>query len=140
VPGGGLRPIPTISAEDVGEITAQTAIREDLKGKRFKLTGPEAISFPEAAKRISEVTGKKIKHIQIPLFAFKIVSIITLPFNSFIRFLYWGIKMLNNFPSDLAEKVPEDHKYLLKIFSYTPITFDMEIRRRFNKTVLLKNQ
>ncbi len=35
VPGGGINPIPAISSEDVGEITAQTVLRNDLSGKRF---------------------------------------------------------------------------------------------------------
>jgi uncharacterized protein YbjT (DUF2867 family) len=131
VPGGGIKPIPTISPEDVGEITAQTVLRNDLSGKRFRLTGPEAISFPEAAERISAITKKQINHIKIPLIAVKVVSIITLPFNPFIRFIYWSLKLLNNFPSDLAKNVPEDHQILLKTFSYTPITFDMEIKNRF---------
>ena len=120
VPGGGQRPIPTISADDVGEIVAQTVIRNDLKGKRFRLTGPEAISFPEAAKRISAITGKPVKCIKIPLFLVYIVSIITLPFNPFVRFIYWSLKLLNNFPSVLAEKAPEDHQLLLKTFDYQP--------------------
>lgn len=58
VPGGGMNPVPIISPEDVGEITAQTVLRNDLSGRRFRLTGPEAISFPEAAKRISVITKK----------------------------------------------------------------------------------
>lgn len=131
VPGGGIKPIPTISPEDVGEITAQTVLRNDLSGKRFRLTGPEAISFPEAAERISAITKKRIKHIKIPLIAVKVVSIITLPFNPFISFIYCAIKLLNNFPSDLAKNVPEDHQILLKTFSYTPITFDIEVKNRF---------
>jgi uncharacterized protein YbjT (DUF2867 family) len=131
VPGGGIKPIPTISAEDIGEIAAQTVLRNDLSGKRFRLTGSEAISFPEAAERISAITKKRIKHIKIPLIAVKVVSIITLPFTPFISFIYCALKLLNNFPSDLAKNVPEDHQILLKTFSYTPIKFDMEIKNRF---------
>lgn len=131
VPGGGIKPIPAISPEDVGEIAAQTILRNDVGGKRFRLTGPEAISLPEAAERISAITKKQIKHIKIPLVAVKVVSIITLPFNPLIRFIYYALKVLNNFPSDLAKSVPEDHQILLKTFTYTPITFDMEIKNRF---------
>lgn len=60
VPGGGLNAFPSISAEDVGEITAQVALRDNLNGKRIKLTGPEALTFPEVAKRISLISGKKL--------------------------------------------------------------------------------
>jgi len=131
VPGGGTKPIPTISPENVGEISAQTILRDDLSGRRFRLTGPEAISFPEATKRISAITNRQIKHIKIPLFLIRIVSIITLPFNPFIRFVYWSLKLLNSFPDDLAKNVPEDFQILIKTFSYTPITFDMEVKKRF---------
>ena len=131
VPGGGIKPIPTISPEDVGEITTQTVLRNDLRGKRFRLTGPEAISFPQAAERISAITKKRIKHIKIPLIAVRVVSIITLPFNPFIKYIYCAPKLLNNFPSDLAKNVPADHQILLKTFKYTPVTFDMEIKNRF---------
>jgi uncharacterized protein YbjT (DUF2867 family) len=133
VPGGGYNAIPTISAEDVGEITAQVAIRDDLKGERIKLTGPEALSFPEVAKRITLISGKKITHMAIPLIIINVVSFLLIPFAPFVRFLYKSLKMLNNFPKDLAERVPQDHKLLRELFEYEPVTLEMEIRRRINE-------
>jgi uncharacterized protein YbjT (DUF2867 family) len=136
VPGGGYNAFPTISPEDVGEITAQIVMRDDLNGKRIKLTGPKAYSFPEVAKLISDISGKKIKHMRIPLFLINIVSFLLLPFAPFVRYLYKSLKMLNNFPSDLAENVPEDHKLLRKLFDYEPVTLEMEINRRINENSL----
>jgi uncharacterized protein YbjT (DUF2867 family) len=133
VPGGGYKAIPTISGEDVGEITAQVALRNDLNGRRLKLTGPEAFSFPEVAEKISLLTGKKIKHVAIPLTIINVVSFLLIPFIPFVRFLYKSLKMLNNFPKDLADKVPEDHKILRELFEYEPITMEMEIIRRINE-------
>ena len=130
VPGGGLNPVPTVSPTDVGEIAAQTIIRTDLNKKRFRITGKEAISFPQFAEKVSKITGKKIKHIKIPLAIFRIVSIIILPFNPFLRFIYWSLKLLNNFPKDLAEDVPKDHEILLKTFSYNSIDIETEIKQR----------
>ena len=130
VPGGGLNPIPGISAIDVGEITAQTALRDNLSGKRFRLTGPEAMSFPIAAKHISKTTGKKIKYTKVPLAIIKIVSVIVYPFNPFVDFLYQSLKLLNNFPEDLASNVPADHKILLETFDYKPVSFEEEIKSR----------
>ena len=43
---------------------------------------------------------KRIKHITIPLIAVRVVSIITLPFNPFIKYIYCALKLLNNFPSE----------------------------------------
>jgi len=130
VPGGGLKPIPSISAIDVGKIAAQTILRDDLSGKRFRLTGPEAMSFPIAAEHISKLTGKKIKHTKIPLAIIKIVSIIVYPFNPFVDFLYQSLKLLNNFPEDLTSNVPADHKILMETFNYKPVSFNEEIRSR----------
>ncbi|MFC1746911.1 SDR family oxidoreductase [Candidatus Neomarinimicrobiota bacterium] len=130
VPGGGLVAVPTISPEDIGEITAQVVLRADLGQKRFRLTGPEAISFPEAAHRISALTGKRIRHINLPLFIFRVGAMLALPFTPFVRFLYWSLKLLNHFPKDLAGRVPQDHQILLDTFSYSPVTFNMEIERR----------
>ncbi|MCF7823516.1 MAG: NAD(P)H-binding protein [Candidatus Marinimicrobia bacterium] len=130
VPGGGLKAIPCISADDVGEITAQTALRDDLSGQRLKLTGPEAFTFPKAAERISFISGKAIKHITIPLSVINLVSFCLIPFFPFVRFLYKSLKMLNNFPADLADNVPEDHKILRDLFNYEPVTLEMETTQR----------
>ncbi|MEW5818419.1 MAG: NAD(P)H-binding protein, partial [Spirochaetota bacterium] len=87
VPGGGPPALPTVSPVDVGEIAAQTVLRDDLRGKRFQMTGPEALSFPEATRRISEVTGKAIRFRKIPLFPLKIASVLIWPFNPYLRHL-----------------------------------------------------
>ena len=136
VPGGGLNPFPTISPEDVGEITAQIVMRNDLNGKRIRLTGPKAYSFPEVAKLMTDISGKRIKHLKIPLLIINIVSFLLLPFTPFVRYLYKSLKMLNNFPADLAENVPEDHKLLRELFDYEPVTLEMEINRRINENSL----
>jgi len=136
VPRGGLNAIPCISAEDVGEITAQTALRDDLNGHRLKLTGPEAFTFPEAAKRISSISGKNIKHAAIPLIIVNILSFLLIPFTPFLRFLYKSLKMLNNFPPDLAESVPDEHEKLRELFDYTPVSLEDEATRRLERKLL----
>jgi len=128
--GGGIRSIPTISQEDVGVIVAQATLGDDLGGRRFRLTGPEAISFPEAVKRFSLFTGREIKFIKIPLSMINVISFVMQSFFPFFRFIYLSLKLLNYFPTDLSDSVPEDHRILLDEFSYTPVTFDMEIERR----------
>lgn len=130
VPGGGPPALPTISPRDVGEIAAQTVLRDDLGGKRIRMTGPEAISFPEAARRISEVMCKTVNFRKIPLLPLKIVSIIAWPVNPFLRHLVPYIELMNSFPQDVAAKVPEDHQWLVNTFSYSPTTLEMETRSR----------
>jgi len=130
VPGGGLNAFPTISPEDVGEITAQIVMRDDLNGKRIKLTGPKAYSFPEVAKLMTDISGQIVTHMKIPLFVVNIVSSLLLPFTPFVRYLYKSLKMLNNFPADLANDVPKDHALLRQLFDYEPVTLEMEIKQR----------
>ena len=40
----------------------------------------------------------------------KIASLVTLPFNPYLRYVSWSVKLLNSFPQDLVEQVPEDHQ------------------------------
>jgi len=136
IPGGGWKAVPTISADDVGEITAQAVLRDDLGKKRLRLTGPEAFNFPAAADLFSKTTGKRVKHFPVPLFLFGFVSTLAYPFNPFLRYIYKSLLMLNNFPEDLALMVPEDHKKLRELFNYEPVTLEMEIRRRINENKL----
>lgn len=72
----------------------------------------------------------------IPLTIINVVSFLLLPFAPFVRFLYKSLKMLNNFPSDLAENVPNDHKILRDLFDYEPVTFEMEIIKRLKENKL----
>ena len=133
VPGGGLKAIPTISAEDVGEITAQTALRDDLGGQRIRLTGPQAYNFPEVAALISEITGSAIQHMAIPLTVVNVISALIYPITPFPRYLYQSLLLLNNFPADLADEVPRDHQKLLELFDYEPRTLEAEIEGRLGR-------
>lgn len=133
VPGGGYMQIPCISATDVGEIAAQAAMRNDLGGQRFKMTGPKAYSFPEVAVIMAELAGKKIKHVKIPLSIFAFISFVTYPFNPFVRYIYKSLKMLNNFPKEFAEQVPSEHQRLRETYNYEPITLEMEILKRMKE-------
>ncbi len=131
VPGGGPPGIPTINRNDVGKIAAQTVLRNDLSGQRLRVTGPEALSFPEAAERIGQITGEPIQFVKVPLLPLNIISLVLWPFNPYLRYIFWSVKLLNNFPQSLAQRVPQDHQHLLDNFDYTPTTFEMEAKRRF---------
>jgi uncharacterized protein YbjT (DUF2867 family) len=134
VPGGGPPTgLPTIARQDVGEIAAQALLRDDLGEGRFRLTGPEALTFPEAARRIGEVTGEPLKVTRIPLLPFRVGALLTRPFNPFVQQLFWSIKLMNHFPPDLAARVPTDHGQLRETFDYEPMTFEMETQKRYGK-------
>ena len=125
VPGGGPPALPSVATDDVGEIAAQAALRNDLNGQRIRLAGPEALSFPAAARRIGEATNRDIKFRKIPILPIKIASILAWPFTPYLRYLAGSITMLNLFPPDLAEAVPEDHRQLQELFDYQPVTLEM---------------
>lgn len=135
VPGGGPAALPTVSPVDVGEIAAQAVLRHDLGGKRFRMVGPEGISFPEAAERISRVAGKTIRFRKIPMLLFRIARVITRPFTPFsdlilfINQMLGFIQLLNQFPQDFIDEIPEDHRLLLNTFDYVPTTLEMEAQR-----------
>ena len=141
VPGGGPPALPTISPVDVGEIAAQAVLRDDLSGRRFRLVGPEAISFPEAARRIAAVTGKPLQFRKIPLILPKIASILLTPLAPFSdRIAYVSqmlgfIKLLNAFPVEMAAEAAQAHQQLRETFDYTPTTLEMEAERRCSAQV-----
>ena len=130
VPGGGMVPVPTVSPLDVGEIAAQVVLRDDLSHKRIRVTGPEAISFPEAASRMTTITGKSTRHVKIPLRIVRMVTGFLSVFDPFPGFVYQSLLLLNNFPEDISSEVSNDFRYLQETFSYDPVWFDDEIRSR----------
>jgi uncharacterized protein YbjT (DUF2867 family) len=130
VPGGGQAALPAVSAVDVGEITAQAVLRDDLGGQRIRMVGPEAITFPDAAQRISAVTGREIRLTKIPLLPLRIASLVTAPVNPFLRHVYPYAKLMNSFPADITDTAQQDHKRLLELFDYVPTTLEMEVERR----------
>lgn len=131
VPGGGRKPVATIAAEDVGEITAQTISRNDLNKQRIKLTGSKALSFPEFANIVADVSGIKLKYSAIPLSLVNVVSYVIYPVFPFARYLYCSLKLLNNFPDDLAQSVPDEHNHLQNIFDYNSTRIETMIEQRF---------
>jgi uncharacterized protein YbjT (DUF2867 family) len=139
IPGGGPPKLPTISPMDVGEIVAEAVLREDLSGKRFRLVGPDLMSFQEAADRIGAFLNKKIKLVKppllLPLLGQKILFLFK-PFSkkaSFACFVINHLKLLNKFPQDIALNSIQDHTLLLQVFNYKPYTFEREISRRFSE-------
>ena len=84
---------------------------------------------------IKPATIMRAKTIKVKTTLLKF-SLLLLPFTPFVRYLYKSLKMLNNFPTDLAENVPKDHKLLRELFDYEPVTLEMEINRRINENNL----
>ncbi|HEY3317530.1 MAG TPA: NAD(P)H-binding protein [Coriobacteriia bacterium] len=136
VPGGGPKAFPTISPVDLGEIAAQSVLRDDLEKRRIRLAGPDLLSFPEAAERLSAVYGKTIRFTAIPLVLPRIAWYATWPLARLSRSLDYAhtilgfAQLLNAFPQDLALASVDDHAELIRTFDYAPITLEMEAKRR----------
>ena len=135
VPGGGPPALPTVSAVDVGEIAAQAALRDDLSGRRFRLVGPEALSFAEAARRISAALGRPLRFRRIPLALPTLAWQLTRPLSGlsgrllYVHQMLGFIRLLNHFPSEIAAEAPQAHRLLTDTFSYRPTTLEMEAQR-----------
>lgn len=130
VPGGGPPAIPVVAADDAGVIAAQAALRSDLAGQRFHVTGPEALSFPEAASRIGQVLGTSIRVRAIPLLPMRTALRVAGLFDPFFDYLRASIVLLNHFPQDLVAGVPTAHRRLIETFDHVPTTLEQETRRR----------
>jgi uncharacterized protein YbjT (DUF2867 family) len=121
VPGGGPKGLPTVSPVDVGEIVAQTIMRDDLSGQRIQMTALQTYSFSDAANRISKVWGKTITFRKIPILFPTIAYNLSAPLSIFSdRFLYLHtllgfVRLLNNFPEKYIQQVPLLHQKLMSI-------------------------
>lgn len=72
VPRGGLF-LPTGSGKeapidpcDIAAVAVKTLTTPGHEGKIYELTGPELLSFAEVAQRISALTGKPLKFVDVP--------------------------------------------------------------------------
>ncbi len=127
VPGGGPSALPNISPIDLGEIAAQAALRSNLPQKRYRLTSPSALSFPEAARRISDEIGRNIPFRKIPLFPFKIIAKLAgflKPVMPYTAQLLPFILLLNDFESEVKLQTITDYQILQETFNFVPHTLE----------------
>lgn len=55
-----------VDARDVGEAAAKVLSGEGFEGKRFDLTGPEALTTDEVLATLAEVFGHKYNYVDVP--------------------------------------------------------------------------
>ena len=119
--------LPNICAIDLGEIVAES-IDMDLPIRRYQMVGPDVISFPEAADRISKVIGQPIKFRKIPLLPIRIATFITgllsyfMPYIS--KLLRFIILLNTQFTSEIADQSIKDHELLVSTFNYEPVNLE----------------
>lgn len=120
--GRNLQEMPCCDAKD-WDTSAFRRFHDDLGGRRIRVAGPELLSFPEAARRLSAVYGKKIRFLAIPLLLPRTAWYVTRPLIRLSSTLYFVhtmlgfIQLLNKFPYEMALEALEDHG-----ISYAPST------------------
>lgn len=58
---------PFIDVDDIAEVAVAALTQPQLRNRLFEVTGPEALSFADCMKIVSEVLGREIRYIPIPL-------------------------------------------------------------------------
>jgi uncharacterized protein YbjT (DUF2867 family) len=55
-----------VDARDVGAVAARALTQNGHEGRAYSLSGPEALSQPEMAARISKAIGKPVRYVDLP--------------------------------------------------------------------------
>ena len=58
--------VAMIDARDIATVAVAALLGDGHAGKTYTLTGPEALSFDEVAKIVSQQTGMQIRHVEVP--------------------------------------------------------------------------
>jgi uncharacterized protein YbjT (DUF2867 family) len=60
-----------VDCRDIGAVTATVLTTPGHAGQRYELTGPEVLSFGDAAARISAALGRTVQYIDVPMPAYR---------------------------------------------------------------------
>jgi uncharacterized protein YbjT (DUF2867 family) len=60
-----------IDVRDIAAIAVKALAGGEHSGKIYELNGPEALDYPELARRISKAAGREVKYVDIPMEAQK---------------------------------------------------------------------
>jgi uncharacterized protein YbjT (DUF2867 family) len=63
LPGGEV-PVSYISTADIAAVAAIALTEDGHEGKGYTLTGPEALTLPQVADRISAAVGRPVRHVE----------------------------------------------------------------------------
>ncbi|WP_329192022.1 MULTISPECIES: NmrA family NAD(P)-binding protein [unclassified Streptomyces] len=65
---GAMRDAPCnyVDVRDIADVAAETLLVPGLAGATYTLTGPQAFSHSELARLLGELTGRPVRHIDLP--------------------------------------------------------------------------
>ena len=75
VGGNGL--VGYIDAQDIGRVAYHVLTEDHHKRATYYLNGPETLDMKEIASQIGEATGKKIRYVNLPSLAFRVLLRVT---------------------------------------------------------------
>lgn len=58
--------IASIDAVDIARVAVEILTSEGHEGKIYPITGPESLTMAEVAERLSRVTGKPVRYVNVP--------------------------------------------------------------------------
>ncbi|MFF3674456.1 NmrA family NAD(P)-binding protein [Streptomyces sp. NPDC002120] len=61
----GEAPCNYVDCRDIGDVAAAALTRPDIAGGAYVLTGPEAVSHPELARRLGALTGRQVRYVNL---------------------------------------------------------------------------
>ena len=67
----GLAADPLVDLEDVADTAFAALTTDDHAGRLYEMTGPVALTFTEAVAEIAAATGREIRHVEVPLEAYR---------------------------------------------------------------------
>ena len=59
----------TVDIRDISAVAVKVFVSSGHEGKTYVITGPEALTFQEAAEKLSAVLGRKIQYVDVPISA-----------------------------------------------------------------------
>jgi uncharacterized protein YbjT (DUF2867 family) len=59
----------TVDIRDINTVAAKVFTSPGHEGKTYVITGPEALTFQQAAEKLSSVLGRKVKYVDVPISA-----------------------------------------------------------------------
>lgn len=66
----GNTPEPFIDVDDIADVVVALLTTSDKRNQLFEVSGPEALTFALCMQIISDVTGKSVQYVDIPIDAF----------------------------------------------------------------------
>jgi uncharacterized protein YbjT (DUF2867 family) len=70
---GGKGLVGYIDAQDIGRVAYHVLTEDHHKRATYYLNGPGALSMKAIASQISDVVGKKVRYVNLPSFAFRVL-------------------------------------------------------------------